>query len=122
MAFDSRKVLYDSFLSLFRNGQRVTSDDILTRRPNSEELIELQRLALPGLSRPIKSVIKVGHRSTGKHWFPQGACSIAQTRNLWLHIDAAYGGSVAFCRAHQSQIEDLGHADSIAWDAYKWLF
>lgn len=48
--------------------------------------------------------------------------AIAKARNMWLHVDAAYGGSVAFSRKYNEQIEGLGQADSIAWDAHKWMF
>ncbi|KAJ5389344.1 pyridoxal phosphate-dependent transferase [Penicillium cataractarum] len=42
--------------------------------------------------------------------------------NIWLHVDAAYGGSVAFSSTHCSLVSGLSNADSIAWDAHKWLF
>ncbi|KAJ6041370.1 uncharacterized protein N7446_010742 [Penicillium canescens] len=47
---------------------------------------------------------------------------IADTYDMWLHVDAAYGGSVAFSKTHRSKIQDIGLAQSIAWDAHKWLF
>lgn len=45
-----------------------------------------------------------------------------QTPNLWVHVDGAYGASVAMSKSHRDLIDGLGEADSISWDAHKWLF
>ncbi|KAJ5762967.1 pyridoxal phosphate-dependent transferase [Penicillium manginii] len=47
---------------------------------------------------------------------------ITRLHNIWFHVDAAYGGSVAFSSTHRSLVSGLSNADSIAWDAHKWLF
>jgi glutamate/tyrosine decarboxylase-like PLP-dependent enzyme len=47
---------------------------------------------------------------------------IASKHNIWLHVDAAYGGSLAISKTHKSLVAGLRHAKSISWDAHKWLF
>ncbi|PYH91145.1 pyridoxal-dependent decarboxylase [Aspergillus ellipticus CBS 707.79] len=46
---------------------------------------------------------------------------IVREYKMWMHVDAAYGGSVAFCKSHRRLLKGLGRADSIAWDPHKWL-
>lgn len=48
--------------------------------------------------------------------------AVCNQYGIWLHIDGAYGASVALSKSHQSLVTDLCHADSISWDAHKWLF
>lgn len=47
---------------------------------------------------------------------------ICQEYNLWLHVDGAYGASIAFSKTHKHQAAVLKHADSLSWDPHKWLF
>lgn len=45
--------------------------------------------------------------------------AIARKHNVWLHIDAAYGGSFVFHPELKAHFKDAGLADSITWDAHK---
>ena len=47
---------------------------------------------------------------------------IAERYNLWLHVDGAFGASAALCYPRRHLVQGLRRADSIAWDAHKWLF
>ena len=46
----------------------------------------------------------------------------SKTHNLWLHVDGAYGASATLSATRHSTVEDLKYADSMSWDAHKWLF
>ncbi|KAF2735218.1 PLP-dependent transferase [Polyplosphaeria fusca] len=48
--------------------------------------------------------------------------SVCEREGLWLHVDAAYGASVALSDVHGHLVEELRFADSLSWDAHKWLF
>ncbi|KAJ4328591.1 hypothetical protein N0V84_000950 [Fusarium piperis] len=51
--------------------------------------------------------------------------ALAQIRDeegVWLHIDGAYGASASLAATRSSAVNGLGFADSISWDAHKWLF
>lgn len=47
---------------------------------------------------------------------------IAQSENLWLHVDGAHGASVLLSKTHKHCADGIGRADSLTWDAHKWLF
>ena len=48
--------------------------------------------------------------------------AIARTRNLWLHVDAAYGGFFVLCEEGRDALKGLAQADSIVMDPHKGLF
>lgn len=41
---------------------------------------------------------------------------------LWVHVDAAHGGSFHVCEEHRAQFQALRHADSVCWDLHKVYF
>jgi aromatic-L-amino-acid decarboxylase len=48
--------------------------------------------------------------------------AIARENNCWYHIDAAYGGTLAFSKRLGVQLRGLELADSITFDPHKWMF
>jgi glutamate/tyrosine decarboxylase-like PLP-dependent enzyme len=48
--------------------------------------------------------------------------AVCKVENLWFHVDGAYGASVALSASRSHLVQNLGLADSISWDAHKWLF
>ncbi len=46
---------------------------------------------------------------------------IAADQGLWLHLDAAWGGAVALVPELRPILAGLDRADSITFDAHKWL-
>jgi glutamate/tyrosine decarboxylase-like PLP-dependent enzyme len=46
---------------------------------------------------------------------------IATQQNLWLHVDAAWGGAAIFLPELRSVLQGIDRADSITFDAHKWL-
>jgi aromatic-L-amino-acid decarboxylase len=58
-----------------------------------------------------------------------GACDplreisgIARRFNLWMHVDASYGGFAALARSARDLFDGLREADSVALDPHKWLY
>jgi glutamate/tyrosine decarboxylase-like PLP-dependent enzyme len=45
----------------------------------------------------------------------------ARQFGLWFHVDAAWGGSAALSSRLRSAIQGVEQADSVTWDAHKWL-
>jgi len=48
--------------------------------------------------------------------------SVASEYNCWFHVDAAYGGSLAFSEKHRAQLKGIERADSVTIDPHKWMF
>ncbi|HEX8097718.1 MAG TPA: aminotransferase class V-fold PLP-dependent enzyme [Pyrinomonadaceae bacterium] len=46
---------------------------------------------------------------------------IAADAKLWLHVDAAWGGAAALVPELKTALEGIERADSITFDAHKWL-
>lgn len=47
---------------------------------------------------------------------------ICQKEKLWLHVDAAYGGSAAIVPELRFVLDGAEHADSLVVNPHKWLF
>jgi glutamate/tyrosine decarboxylase-like PLP-dependent enzyme len=47
--------------------------------------------------------------------------TLAESEGLWLHVDAAWGGAAAFVPELRPLLAGIERADSITFDAHKWL-
>jgi len=47
---------------------------------------------------------------------------VCQKHNIWLHVDAAHGGSALMSHQHRHKLSGIDRADSVVWDAHKMLF
>ncbi len=47
---------------------------------------------------------------------------ICERYKLWFHVDGAYGASVLVSKEYRHLLDGISRADSITWDAHKWLF
>lgn len=47
---------------------------------------------------------------------------VAQRMNIWHHVDAAWGGAVLLSDNFRGLFEGVAQADSITFDAHKWMF
>jgi aromatic-L-amino-acid decarboxylase len=47
---------------------------------------------------------------------------VAAAEDLWLHVDAAYGGAARLSERDRDRVRDLDRADSVTVDPHKWFF
>ena len=52
----------------------------------------------------------------------KGVAEVARERDLWFHVDGAYGGAGLFAPSVRARYDGIEHADSFVVDPHKWLF
>ncbi len=99
---------------------RVATNDRYEMRPDAlEAAIAADRRAA---AQPIAIVATVGTTSSTSV-DPVGAiAAIAEREGLWLHVDAAYAGSLAIVPSRRGAFAGWERADSIVVNPHKWLF
>ncbi|MGD9580068.1 MAG: aspartate aminotransferase family protein [Vampirovibrionia bacterium] len=99
---------------------KIESDD--NYKIDIDKTIEIiDNLKLNGY-KPFVISANAGSTSTGSFDDIEELSSIAQTYDMWLHIDAAHGGSLVFSDQLKHLIKGIEHADSISWDAHKMMY
>lgn len=51
----------------------------------------------------------------------EAIADVCEKHGVWLHVDAAHGGAVAFSERHRHLLAGVERADSVVWDAHKMM-
>lgn len=97
-----------------------TSTDSSYRMRPDALLAEIERDEALGFS-PLMVVATAGTTGSGAIDPIPEIAEITSERNIWLHVDAAWGGSAALVPRLKPYLAGIELADSVTWDAHKWL-
>ncbi len=97
----------------------AATDSSYRMRPDAL-LAEIERDEALGLA-PLMIVATAGTTGSGAIDPIPEIAEIAAERNIWLHVDAAWGGSAALAPRLKPHLAGIELADSVTWDAHKWL-
>ena len=70
---------------------------------------------------PLMIVATAGTTGSGAIDPLDDLATLARECGVWLHVDAAWGGSAALVPRLKTHLAGIEHADSVTWDAHKWL-
>ncbi|KAL4739354.1 L-2,4-diaminobutyrate decarboxylase [Aspergillus similis] len=107
-------------------GFRDAQIRILPSNPHFQIDVERLRQAIVADRRtgclPFLIIGSCGTTNTGSIDPVHALADLAREEHLWLHVDGAYGASIALSAEHRHLVDSIGRADSLSWDAHKWLF
>jgi glutamate/tyrosine decarboxylase-like PLP-dependent enzyme len=131
-ALERQPVLYlsgeshHSFVKVARMSGLGT--DAVRQVPVGEDLrmdaAELERMIVADLAAGLQPFMVVGTAGTtgaGVIDPLPGIADVATRHGLWFHVDAAWGGSAVMSPTLRPMFTGIERADSITWDAHKWL-
>ena len=91
---------------------RIRIDDLVVRITEDLEAGHL----------PFCVVANAGTVETGAFDPLEQVSQVARRFNLWMHVDASYGGFAALADSAKNLFDALPQADSVALDPHKWLY
>ena len=71
---------------------------------------------------PFAIAAVAGSTNTGSVDAVGELADVAEAEDLWLHVDAAYGGAARLSTRDAGRVPDLDRADSVTVDPHKWFF
>lgn len=89
---------------------------------NTEELeVAIQKDLKDGYI-PFVVIGTAGTTNTGAVDPLEKLAEICKKYELWFHVDGAIGGSVLLSEKYRNLLKGVEKANSLSWDAHKWLF
>lgn len=102
------------------NVVRVATDEAHRMRPDA--LAAAIDGDVSSGKRPMAVVATVGTTSTTSIDPLPAIAAVAQERNVWLHVDAAYAGTAAIVPELRWMLDGVERADSLVVNPHKWMF
>lgn len=99
---------------------RIGLDDRRRMDPNQ---LDDQLLDLRAQNRSIIAVVACACATPIGAFDPlETVADVCRRHDVWLHVDAAHGGSAKMSAKYRHLVNGLEQADSLVWDAHKMLF
>lgn len=106
---------------------------------NAMRLLEIEPLVVPAVDHrltgaalaealrtaplPVAAVVATaGSTNAGLVDDLAGVATVCAANDIWLHVDAAYGGAALLAPSVRHRFEGVERADSFVVDPHKWLF
>jgi glutamate/tyrosine decarboxylase-like PLP-dependent enzyme len=71
---------------------------------------------------PLMVVANAGTTNTGSVDPMHEIAALCEQENVWMHVDAAYGGFAVLTDSGRRALAGIERADSVTLDPHKWLF
>jgi glutamate/tyrosine decarboxylase-like PLP-dependent enzyme len=71
--------------------------------------------------RPLAVIATAGTTVTGAFDPLEPIADLCARRDMWMHVDGAYGGSALFSTTHRHRLAGIKRADSFVWDLHKMM-
>jgi L-2,4-diaminobutyrate decarboxylase len=101
-----------SVLAVAQRGEAMDPDGL------RDALRTVQREGRPALA----VVATAGSTATGAFDDLAAIAELCREAGVWLHVDAAHGGSLLASPALRGRLSGIERADSVSWDPHKMLF
>ena len=125
VAFVSAEAHYSVLMSAnvvgigYQNLVKVACDSRGRMKP--ESLVEEIARARTNGQTPFCIIATSGTTVRGAFDPLKEIANIAHDNNIWLHVDAAWGGSSLFSKRFRKLMDGIELADSVCWDAHKMM-
>ncbi len=125
VAFVSAEAHYSVLMSAnvtgigHQNLVKVACDNMGRMKP--ESLVDEIHRSLRGNKIPFCIIATSGTTVRGAFDPLREIAAIAHDHKIWLHVDAAWGGSCLFSSKHRRLMDGVELADSVCWDAHKMM-
>jgi len=110
--------------SSIRSAARVLDVDVVEVSEDSSGRLTGERLrpVLAGVPGIFAVVATAGTTNAGIVDDLASTAAACRERNMWLHVDGAYGGAALAAPSIRAIFDGIEHADSFIVDPHKWLF
>ena len=103
-----------------KNIRKIPSDS--NYRMKIDELEKAIRNDITNGLHPFVVIASAGTTNTGSIDPIPEISDICSKYDLWMHVDGAYGASILLSENYNHLLKGIENADSLSWDAHKWLF
>lgn len=100
--------------------RKVDTDEDMRMIPESLDAL-VQEDKKSGLI-PFVLIATAGTTNAGTIDPLEALSGICRDHNLWFHVDGAFGASILASDTNKHLLKGVEEADSIIWDAHKWLY
>lgn len=102
------------------NVVKIPTDDFLRLKPDL--LLKTIEQDIEQGYQPLCIIAAIGTTGTGAIDPLNEVAEITEKFKVWLHVDAAYAGSVLLLPEYQNLIKGIEKANSFVFNPHKWLF